>query len=60
MNKEKILGFTKEGKPIHPCKPGMIYTACTITCYGCGKIIRGMGGPMHGAICWDCNEAKSV
>lgn len=50
----KILGYTKDGKPIHPTKPGMIYTACVISCEGCGFFIRGMGGPVRGAKCVDC------
>lgn len=54
----KILGYTKDGKPIHPIKPSMIATACFISCAGCHAVIRGMGGPMQGAVCPKCWEAK--
>ena len=53
-----ILGYTREGKPIHPIKPGMIATAAVISCAGCHTIIRGMGGPMQGAVCPKCWENK--
>lgn len=54
----KVLGYTKDNKPIHPCEDGRIYTACVISCVGCHKMIRGMGGPVHGATCVDCWEKK--
>lgn len=47
----EILGFTKEGKAIRPIKPGMIATAAVISCEVCHTMIRGMGGPSHGARC---------
>ena len=53
-----ILGYTKDGKPIHPCKPGMVYTAAVISCAGCHKMIRGMGSPSQGAVCPTCWENK--
>lgn len=56
----KILGYTKDGKPIHPCEPGRIYTACVISCVGCGHYIRGMGGPMRGALCANCYEQEQT
>lgn len=52
---EEILGYTANGEPIHKTKPGMIYTQCIIACAACSKIIRGMGGPMQGALCVDCH-----
>lgn len=51
---EEILGYEKDGLPIHPTKRGYIYTAACITCRECGKIIRGMGGPRFGSICIGC------
>lgn len=45
------LGFTQHGKPILPIKEGMITTAAVIACAACGTVIRGMGGPMQGALC---------
>ena len=53
MSRE-ILGYTKEGKPIYPIKPGMIATAAIISCVKCGVYVRSMGGPMHGATCVEC------
>lgn len=55
-----ILGYLPGGKRIHPIKPGMIATACVVSCVGCHKIIRGMGGPMRGALCLDCWEAAGL
>lgn len=54
----KILGYTKAGKPIHPIKPGMIATAAVIACVDCRTMIRGMGGPQHGAKCVPCYEKE--
>ena len=34
MSRE-ILGYTKEGEPIYPIKPGMIATAAIISCVEC-------------------------
>lgn len=51
-----FLGYTKEGKPIFPCQPDRIYTACVISCACCGEFIRGMGGPMYGAVCRTCYQ----
>ena len=56
----EVLGFYPDGKPIRECEPGRIYTAAVVICKGCRKVIRGMGGPISGALCFDCNEAKSV
>lgn len=56
----EILGYTKDGKPIHPSKPGMVSTACTINCSVCGNGIRGMGGPKHGAKCVPCYTGYPV
>lgn len=60
MNKE-ILGYTKKGVPIQACKPGMVYTACILSCSECRKVIRGMGGPSSGALCANCyNSANGI
>lgn len=53
-----ILGYLPNGQRIHPIKEGMVATACVVSCVGCHKIIRGMGGPKHGALCPTCWEAK--
>ena len=58
MNRE-ILGYTKEGEPIYPIKPGMIATAAIISCIKCRVCIRSAGGPMHGATCVKCAELKA-
>lgn len=58
--KPEVLGYTSEGKEIHAIKPGMIATACVITCVGCSKVIRGMGGPKRGALCVSCFTAKNT
>ncbi|MNQ24759.1 hypothetical protein D3C85_379630 [compost metagenome] len=55
-----ILGYLPGGKRIHPIQPGMIATACIVSCVGCHKVIRGMGGPMRGALCLDCWEAAGL
>lgn len=52
---DTILGYTKDGKPIKPIKPGMVATACVVSCVECGHFIRGMGGPMYGAKCVLCH-----
>lgn len=57
MSTEPILGYDKDGHPIHETKRGYIYTAACILCRDCRKIIRGMGGPKHGSICVPCHEA---
>lgn len=53
---DKILGYDKNGEPIHECKRGFIYTAAFILCSICRKAIRSMGGPMHGSVCVDCHD----
>lgn len=55
-----ILGYLPGGKRIHPIGAGMIATACVVTCAGCHKVIRGMGGPLRGALCLDCWEAAGL
>ena len=55
-----ILGYLPGGKPIHPIGAGMIATACVVSCVGCHKVIRGMGGPLRGALCPDCWEAAGL
>jgi hypothetical protein len=55
-----ILGYKSDGTPIHPTKPGMVYTACVISCVSCGFYIRGMGGPMRGAKCVPCFEKEQT
>jgi hypothetical protein len=52
----EILGYKKDETPIHPCTPGMIYTACFVTCGACGNAIRSMGGPISGAVCRTCYQ----
>lgn len=52
---QEILGYTKDGEPIYPLKPGMIATACVISCAQCHKMIRSMGGPSPGALCPECH-----
>ena len=59
MGKPATLGYLQNGQPIHELTGG-IATACIISCSGCSKVIRGMGGPAHGALCPDCWEAKSL
>lgn len=54
---DRILGYKRNGDPIHELKPGMMATACVISCSGCGWIIRGMGGPSQGALCPTCFKA---
>jgi hypothetical protein len=56
----EILGYTKEGKPIHHLKPGTIATACVVSCSQCGHGIRGHGGPMYGAKCVPCFEKEQT
>ena len=50
----EILGYTKEGKPIHPTPKGTLTTAACIMCERCGCAIKGMGGPEYGATCVPC------
>lgn len=57
---QDILGYKANGEPIHELKPGMIATACTVSCSVCGAGIRGMGGPMHGAKCPSCFQFEKV
>lgn len=54
----EILGYRKNGQPIHPIKPGMITTACVISCFKCGAGIRAMGGPIRDAMCVPCYEKE--
>jgi len=56
----EILGYTKEGKPIYPIEPGRIATLAVISCFGCGAVIRGAGGPQHGAKCVPCYEKENI
>lgn len=58
VGKVEILGYNKEGNPILPIKPGMITTACVISCSLCGAGIRSMGGPSRGAKCVPCYEKE--
>jgi hypothetical protein len=57
-NEPKALGYRVDGKAIYPIKEGMIATAAIVSCTNCHKIIRGMGGPIRGAVCLDCWEGK--
>lgn len=57
---QEILGYKANGDPIHEIKPGMIATACTVSCSVCGAGIRGMGGPLRGAKCPACYQFESV
>lgn len=50
----EILGYKKNGDPIYPSKPGMVYTQAVISCIDCHKYIRSNGGPMWGARCVPC------
>lgn len=50
----KILGYRRDGTPIHPNKPGSLVTACIISCSLCKNMIKGMGGPAQGAACVAC------
>jgi hypothetical protein len=56
---DKILGYKPTGAPIHPTKPGMVYTACIVSCVECRAVIRGMGGPIQDALCVPCWEKKT-
>lgn len=55
-----ILGYLPGGKRIHPIGEGMIASAAVVSCCGCHKVIRGMGGPMSQALCPDCWEAAGL
>lgn len=59
MPQQPVLGYRENGDPIHELTGG-IATACIISCHGCGKVIRSMGGPAYGALCPDCWEARSL
>lgn len=52
------VGYLPGGKPIYPCRKDMIYTAAIVSCHSCRTVIRGAGGPMRGALCPTCWEAK--
>lgn len=57
MNEDNIiLGYDSKGDPIYECKRGYIYTAACIRCSECKSIIRGMGGPKFGSICFKCHN----
>jgi hypothetical protein len=58
MTSEPILGYDKNGQPIHETKRGFVYTAACIVCCKCHAVIRGMGGPKYDSICVPCHEAK--
>lgn len=51
---QKILGYKPTGAPIYPIKPGMMATACIVSCVECRTVIRGMGGPIQDALCPKC------
>lgn len=53
---EPVLGYDKEGKPIHEAKPGYVYTRAFILCRKCSGPIRACGGPSYGSICIHCHE----
>ena len=55
---DQPMGYRRNGNPIHPIKPGMITTACVISCSQCRTIIRGMGGPIRDAYCIPCFEKE--
>lgn len=58
MKQDPVLGYRKNGEPINPIKPGMIATACFISCCKCGAGIRGMGGPLRDALCVPCYQEE--
>lgn len=51
----EILGYTKDGVPIYPTTPGLVYTQAVISCVDCHKYIRSNGGPKHGSRCVTCH-----
>jgi hypothetical protein len=55
---EPILGYDKDGRPIHEVERGYITTAAFILCSKCNAAIRSMGGPKYGSTCVICHEAK--
>lgn len=55
-----IIGYMPNGRPIYDITPGMIASAAVVSCSGCRKVIRGMGGPIHLALCPDCYEAAGL
>lgn len=55
----KVIGYRQgKGTPIYELQPGMVYTACMISCCGCHNPIRSMGGPMQDALCLTCWDQK--
>ena len=56
VNQEKILGYDKSGKPIHPPRRGYVYTQACVSCRECMEMISSVGGPMHGSICVACHD----
>jgi hypothetical protein len=48
------LGYMPDGTPIERIKPGMIATACIVSCSECRRVLRGMGGPLREAKCVGC------
>ena len=59
MENTHILGYTRlpdgSWEPVHECKPGYIYSAAVVCCRQCGRMLRGMGGPLN-AVCTTCFE----
>lgn len=54
---QEILGYTRDGLPIYPTRPGTVSTAAVISCAVCHHTIRSNGGPRHGALCPTCWSA---
>jgi hypothetical protein len=59
-NEDPILGYDRDGNPIHETKRGCVYTAACILCQECRAFIRGMGGPRYGSICVKCHDKKAA
>jgi len=55
---EEVLGYRKDGSPIHPPKKGYVYTAAFIMCRECEAPISGYGGPAWGSICVKCHNKQ--
>ena len=55
----KILGYTKNGKPIFAAPKGTIQTAAFILCSKCRVAIRSTGGPQYGSVCVACHDAEN-
>ena len=55
----EILGYSADGVPIYEVPRGSITTAAFILCSECNAAIRSMGGPLYGALCVPCHEAKT-